>query len=609
MNKIIILLCAVVLCSSALAQLSGTKTVGVGGDYTTLTAALTTDPNSWKNSTITGDVMFLLLDSLYPAETYPLVCTIPAGYTGGEWNLQIKPVSNKMSKFIGTNATTILDLKGIDRLTVDSLVISNTNDGLDTMGHALRFINGSCNNTIKNCQLRASCYPRSILAIDGGVVYLSTAESPSGPGNNNNLIDNCIITRSREDRSPVFGVCFRGSAAMYTRTNNNNIVRRCKIYDFYSIGVYFSAYDSNTTITENEIYNTTRQNSSAITGIRITATSVCNTKMTRNKIYNFMALGVSPVFKGIYMTMADADGTPLVANNFISFDATTTTDGAMIYGIQHLRQEAATDTYKFYNNSIYIGGTPSGGSSYGFFIRTRSNQSTQVDFRNNIVFNNRTGGTGKHYCIYDSLGGAAFTSNYNDLYVSSPGTNGQYVAYYSGVDLASLANWQSTSSHDANSISANPDFVSTNDLHINPASSNVNNLAIPISYVTTDIDGEARSLVTPDIGADEYTPGAGCEEPKTKGSIISLENIYPNPFKKQTMIKYHLSQSSLVRLKIYNCLGSEVRTVIDQNQTSGNYSVTWNGKDNNGIMVPNGIYIYQLKTGVEMKQGQIILIK
>jgi hypothetical protein len=294
---------------------------------------------------------------------------------------------------------------------------------------------------------------------------------------------------------------------MYTRTNNNNTVRHCKIYDFYSIGVYFSAYDSNTTITENEIYSTTPQNTSALTGIRISATSVCNTKMTCNKIYNFMALGASPIFKGIYMTMADADGTPLVANNFISFDATTTTDGANIYGIQHLRQEALTDTYKFYNNSIYIGGTPSGGSSYGFFIRTRPTQSTQVDFRNNIVFNNRTGGTGKHYCICDSLGGAAFTCNYNDLYVSSPGVNGQYLAYYSGLDVESLRLWQTFSSHDANSISLNPNFISTTDLHINPSSSNVNNIGTPIADVITYIDGQNRDAINPDIGADEYTPG------------------------------------------------------------------------------------------------------
>ncbi len=684
MSKIVTVFFAIIVCGTAFAQLSGTKTIGLGGDYTTLTSALITSPNSWKNSTITGDVTFMLLDSVYPSETFPILCTIPAVYSGGNWSLIIKPVSGRVSKFVGTNPTTIFDINGIDRLTLDSLIISNTNDIPDTTGHALRLINGASNNIVRNCVLKASCRPKTILAIDGGVVYISTAESPSGPGNNNNVIENCIITGSREDRSPVFGVCLRGSAVMYTRTNNNNTVRRCKIYDFYSIGVYFSAYDSNTTITENEIYSTTPQNSSTIMGIRITATSVCNTKITRNKIYDFMANGASPVFKGIYMTMADADGTPLVANNFISFDATTTTDGAYIYGIQHLRQEALTDAYKFYNNSIYIGGTPTSGSSYGFFIRTRPTQSTQVDFRDNIVFNNRSGGI-KNYCIYDSLGGAAFTCNYNDLYVSTPGINGQYVAYYSGLDAESLRVWQNASGHDANSISLNPDFISTTDLHINPSSSNVNNIGTPIADVLIDIDGQTRDATNPDIGADEYTPGnvqviiatavgggtiipsgtvyintgsdttftitpnpnhqldslivdninhggdsttytftnvttshaitayfspmVGLSESDIQYRLITAGNIHPNPFKNRIMIEYNLLKSTAMSIKIYNVLGREVRTLVNQHQTPGAYSSVWDGKDNSRISVPNGIYVCQLKTSNDVQHRQLILIK
>jgi hypothetical protein len=540
MFKKIVVFCAIILCGTALAQLTGIKTVGIGGDYTTLTAALTTSPNSWKNSTIIGDVTFKLLDTIYPNETYPLVCTIPAGYTGGNWNLTIKPVSGIVSKFVGTNATAIFELTGIDRLIMDSLIIANLNEGADTAGHAVRFINGASFITVKNCELRAAC--KLVSSLVGGVIYFATAESPSGPGNNNNLVENCLVTSSQPDRFPVYAITIRGSALMYTRTNNNNTIQHCKIIDFSSIGVYFSAYDSNTTITENEFYSTVAHNTLQIAGIRITATSVCNTKITGNKFFDFKAVEACTCFMAIYMTMADPDKPPLVANNFISLDGTTTHPNTKIYGIRLLRQETTADTYKFYNNSIYIGGTPTSKSSYGFFCKPSASLQTKIDFRNNIIFNNHSGGTGKHYCIYDSLASSlSFYSDYNDLYVATPGSNGQYVAYRNGVDLVTLADWQMATTRDSHSINLNPNFVSTTDLHINPASSNVNNLAIPISCVATDIDGEARNPVTPDIGADEYTPGAGCEEPKTKGSIISLENIYPNPFKKQTMIKYHLS--------------------------------------------------------------------
>src|SRR6185369_6170985 len=58
---------------------------------------------------------------------------------------------------------------------------------------------------------------------------------------------------------------------------------------------------------------------------------------------------------------------------------------------------------------------------------------------------------------------------------------------------------------DANSISANPFFNSTTDLHINPSSgSPVTDAGTPIGGVTTDFDGETRNATTPDIGADEF---------------------------------------------------------------------------------------------------------
>ncbi len=608
MFKKIVIFGLTILCATALAQISGIKTVGVGGDYPTLTAALTTAPNSWKNSTITGDVIFRLLDTIYPNETYPLVCTIPAGYTGGDWNLLIKPVSGNVAKLIGSNATAIFELTGIDRLTMDSLIIANLNLGTDTAGHAIRFINGASFNTVKNCELRAASKLVSSLA--GGVIYFSTAESPSGPGNNNNLVDNCLITSSQTDRFPVYAITIRGTSPMYTRTNNNNTVQHCKIIDFSAIGVYFSAYDSNTTITENEFYSTVAQNTLQMIGIRITATSVCNTKITKNKFFDFRAAEACTCFMAIYMTMADPDKPPLVANNFISLDGNVTHPNTKIYGIRLLRQETTADTYKFYNNSIYIGGTPTSKSSYGFFCKPSASLQTKIDFRNNIIFNNRSGGTGKHYCIYDSLASTlSFYSDYNNLYVATPGSNGQYVAYRNGIDLATLTDWQTATARDSHSISLNPNYVSTTDLHINSTSSNVNNLAIPISYITTDIDGETRNAVTPDIGADEYTPGAACQEPITKSQMIYLQSTYPNPFHTHTTICYALTTGENVTLSIYDVSGKLIRNLVDQHQTAGNYAVTWNGKDNHGLKMPNGIYIRQLKIEKEIKHSQIILIK
>ncbi|MEO0091659.1 MAG: T9SS type A sorting domain-containing protein [candidate division WOR-3 bacterium] len=476
--------------------LGGTYTVGTGEDYTNLNAVAA----ELKAKAISGNVNFSLTSNYSSAtETYPITFN-PFGTVGGNWRVNIKPAPNVPRPVLEAPVSgAIIELSGIDNLTLDSFVISNTN--ASATSYAIRFIGGASSNIIKNCLLKGA---NTSTGTSGGVVLFSSAETPSGKGNNDNVIDNCEITAS-SGGSPTYGISSYGSSPMYTRTNNNNTIKNCKIYDFSRYGVYIGAYDSNATIIGNEIYSTTAQNTTIFQGIRISATSICNTKIIGNKIYNLLTSGTSPEITGIYISMADPDGPPLVANNFIALDATTTHDGARIYGIRHLRMETQTDYYSFFNNSIYIGGTATTGSSYGFYKRNSPTQNTQTDFRNNIIFNTRSGGTA-NYCIYDSLGGAGFISDYNDLFVSTPGQNGQYVGYRAGANLPTLNDWKNASGQDAHSISIKPDFVSENDLHILSTSNSVNRKATPISGITTDIDGELRNEIWPDIGADEYTP-------------------------------------------------------------------------------------------------------
>ena len=52
-----------------------------------------------------------------------------------------------------------------------------------------------------------------------------------------------------------------------------------------------------------------------------------------------------------------------------------------------------------------------------------------------------------------------------------------------------------------------------------------------------------------------------------------------------------------MRLKIYNILGQEVRTLVNKQMPAGNYDVQWDGTDDFGNMVSSGIYIYQLNKG------------
>ncbi|MDI6766716.1 MAG: YCF48-related protein [Bacteroidota bacterium] len=94
----------------------------------------------------------------------------------------------------------------------------------------------------------------------------------------------------------------------------------------------------------------------------------------------------------------------------------------------------------------------------------------------------------------------------------------------------------------------------------------------------------------------------GYPEKTTSVDENSSENIskyqlfqnYPNPFNSTTNIKYEIQNKSHVILKIYDILGKEVRTLINNINQPGNYTVTWDGKNYNGLDMPSGVYFYVL---------------
>jgi glucose/arabinose dehydrogenase len=75
-----------------------------------------------------------------------------------------------------------------------------------------------------------------------------------------------------------------------------------------------------------------------------------------------------------------------------------------------------------------------------------------------------------------------------------------------------------------------------------------------------------------------------------------LEN-YPDPFNPQTTIRYVLSDNVHVMLRVYNMLGQQVRTLVDEYQDAGYKEVVWDGRDDLGQVVASGIYVYRLTAG------------
>jgi hypothetical protein len=93
------------------------------------------------------------------------------------------------------------------------------------------------------------------------------------------------------------------------------------------------------------------------------------------------------------------------------------------------------------------------------------------------------------------------------------------------------------------------------------------------------------------------------------GKTFQLKQNYPNPFNPTTTIPYSISRKSEVILSIYNTLGQEVRTLVNQQQPAGDYQVVWNGKDNGGNFVASGTYIYRLKAGDVTQTRRLTFLK
>ncbi len=85
---------------------------------------------------------------------------------------------------------------------------------------------------------------------------------------------------------------------------------------------------------------------------------------------------------------------------------------------------------------------------------------------------------------------------------------------------------------------------------------------------------------------------------------FSLEQNYPNPFNPSTKIRFTIPESGNVSLKIFNLLGSEVATLINEEQQAGNYEVEFNA-----AALASGIYFYRLQAGSFVETKKMLLIK
>jgi Secretion system C-terminal sorting domain len=114
-----------------------------------------------------------------------------------------------------------------------------------------------------------------------------------------------------------------------------------------------------------------------------------------------------------------------------------------------------------------------------------------------------------------------------------------------------------------------------------------------VSLVYAKIDGKEYGKILTDVKALPVVP-----------KMFALSQNYPNPFNPSTVISYQLPVNSHVVLKVYDILGREVATLVNEREQAGTHGVKFDGAN-----LPSGVYFYRLATQGFVRTMKMILLK
>jgi hypothetical protein len=119
-----------------------------------------------------------------------------------------------------------------------------------------------------------------------------------------------------------------------------------------------------------------------------------------------------------------------------------------------------------------------------------------------------------------------------------------------------------------------------------------------------EISVSYNNLVGYRINGKEWGQLTGVNTNKNIVSDYKLEQNYPNPFNPSTKIEYDLPKEGMISLKIYDMLGREVKTLVNEHKNAGSYNIEFNANH-----LTSGIYFYRLTSGNFTQVKKLILIK
>jgi metal-sulfur cluster biosynthetic enzyme len=577
-------------------QVSLTATTGTTtATYTTLKAAF----DAINAGTHKGTISISITAST--TETGAAVLNSSGTGSSSYTSVLVKPATGVDATITGSSAGAVLVLNGADNVTIDG---SNSSGGTtrnlsfitpSTLEIPVIWIasasasNGATANVIKNCIVKGSASKVTFGGIisGSGTTMGNLAEAP----NNNNTIQNNAISKVQ------YGVYLGGAT---TPADSNWLVTQNDIgssvaSDKISANGIIAGYLRNFTISKNNIAGVVSDTSTTASGIYLVG-DLTTGQVYYNKIRDIKNTSTDGYgANGIQLTSSLNNSNITIHNNFISdvagYGYLGDSEEDNGYGIV----VTYGGGYNIYYNTVVMN-TSENVSGYpaAFNVTSGVTAAGAINLQNNILVNTQTQ-AGDRYAINSEAPSSVFgTINFNDYY-----TTGTNVAYINGVDRTNLAGIQAGFGGNLNSVSVLPVFVSATDLHLVAGSNaGVDNKGTQITGITTDIDGETRS-VTPDLGADEMPAGADTNGPGITYTLLGFSCTTADRTLTATIVDatgVPVTGSLVPRIYYKKSTGStwysSAGTLTSGTGTNGTWTFTIVSADMGGVAVNDVIQYY-----------------
>ena len=319
----------------------------------------------------------------------------------------------------------------------------------------------SSNLTFRKCNFIGRLFPSNM----GNYILVNCNTG----GNHMNTFEEC------EFFGGTHGIYFKGLGQAAT---NNNLIIRNNLFLQQSLASIFTIYSRNTYVNNNRVYSSGMSYSSPMSsmflyGIYLTFTYE-KSEIRSNDINIEGSHGMY-----IYSMESTVNYRPVIANNFVRVGRNTYPSGYGLYignssNLIIAHNTVASDFRDYATHSVYIQG---GGNT----------------FINNNIYEVR--GLSSASCISILSPYSVFECDYNNYFTSR--YLGYFVMFY-----PSLSSWQNATGYDLHSKTSDPGFTNLDSLRT--CSDSLEGAGIPVAAVSTDFDGDARHLLSPDIGADEW---------------------------------------------------------------------------------------------------------